>query len=306
MASVRTSINPARVHRAGVGFMVLAALQWGLIGIAGRVAMAESVPPTTVAFWRAALGAVWFALHAWISRAEPLRAEDRGRAFGLGIGGVAIMYLAYLSAVRAGGVDLASILLYSAPLWVALGGWLGWGERPQRRELFPLSLTLLGVATVALASGDRGADIPFNGRALGWGLLSGITYALYYLMGRPLFAHNAPSRVLAWALAVGAVALSPFASFARISARAWLALGFLSVFCTFGAYLAYAHGVQRLPPSRAATVATLEPVVALGVAYCVWGELLTPVGILGAMMVIGGIFWSAQLASEPHPDEIHP
>jgi drug/metabolite transporter (DMT)-like permease len=268
--------------------------------------MAESVPPSTVAFWRAALGALWFALHAWISRAKPLRAQDRGRVVALGIGGVAVMYLAYLSAVREGGVDLASILLYSAPLWVALGGWLGWGERPQRREMFPLAVTLVGVATVALASGDPGADIPFNGRALGWGLLSGITYALYYLMGRPLFAHNSPSRVLAWALAVGALALVPFVTFTTISPRAWLALGFLSAFCTFGAYLAYAHGVQRLPPSRAATIATLEPVVALVVAYGVWGELLTPVGILGAVMVIGGILWSAQLTSQPHLDEIHP
>lgn len=85
-----------------------------------------------------------------------------------------------------------------------------------------------------------------------------------------------------------------------------MALGFLSAFCTFGADLAYAHGVQRLPPSRAATIATLEPVVALGVAYWVWGELLTPFGLLGALMVVGGILWSARLTAKPHPDEVHP
>jgi drug/metabolite transporter (DMT)-like permease len=47
-------------------------------------------------------------------------------------------------------------------------------------------------------------------------------------------------------------------------------------------------------------------VVALGVAYCVWGELLTPIGILGASMVISGILWSANRTTQPHPDEIHP
>lgn len=299
-------VTASKAQRQGLWFMVLAALQWGLIGVAGRVAMSESVDPIAVAFWRAALGALWFALHASISQASPLRREDRSVAAGLGIGGVAVMYLAYLSAVRTGGVAIASILLYSAPIWVAVGGWLGWGERPQRREMGPLLLTLVGVATVALSSRDPGTEIPLNARALGWGLLSGITYALYYLMGRRLFAHNAPSRVLAWALAVGAMALAPFVTFSRVSMRAWAALGFLSTFCTFGAYLAYAHGVQRLPPSRAATIATLEPVVALGVAYCVWGELLTPIGILGASMVISGILWSANRTTEPHPDEIHP
>jgi DME family drug/metabolite transporter len=170
----------------------------------------------------------------------------------LGIGGVAVMYLAYLSAVESGGVALASILLYSAPLWVAVGGWLGWGDRPGRREVFPLSLTLVGVVLVAVASNVPGTPLRLNARALGWGLLSGVTYALYYLMGRGLFAHNAPSRVLAWALGVGALTLAPFASFAAVPVRAWAALGFLSVFCTFGAYLAYAHGIRRLAPARAA------------------------------------------------------
>lgn len=302
-------MTAARSHRAGTWFMLLAALQWGMIGVAGRVAMAESMAPTTVAFWRATFGALAFALHAAMTRAAPLRSGDRGRACGLGIGGVAVMYLAYLSAVESGGVALASILLYSAPLWVAVGGWLGWGERPGRREIFPLSLTLLGVVLVALASNVPGAPLRLDARALGWGLLSGLTYALYYLMGRGLFAHNAPSRVLAWALAVGALALAPFArfdSFAAIPVRAWAALGFLSVFCTFGAYLAYAHGLRRLAPARAATIATLEPVVALGAAYCVWGERFSPVGLLGALMVISGVAWSARRTSVPHSEEIHP
>lgn len=296
----------ARSQRAGTWFMVLAAVQWGMIGIAGRVAMAESVAPTTVAFWRAALGALAFALHASLTRAAPLRAGDRGRACGLGIGGVAVMYLAYLSAVESGGVALASILLYSAPLWVAVGGWLGWGDRPGRREVFPLSLTLVGVVLVAVASNVPGTPLRLNARALGWGLLSGVTYALYYLMGRGLFAHNAPSRVLAWALGVGALALAPFASFAAVPVRAWAALGFLSVFCTFCAYLAYAHGIRRLAPARAATIATLEPVVALAAAYGVWGERFTPVGLLGASMVIAGVAWSSRGASGPPPEELRP
>jgi DME family drug/metabolite transporter len=286
--------------------MVLAAVQWGMIGVAGRVAMAESVPPVEVAFWRATLGALGFAAHATITRAAPLLPRDRPWAAALGIGGVAVMYLAHLSAVRIGGVAVASILLYSAPLWVAVGGWLGWGERPGRREMLPLALTLLGVSAVALSSRTPTTDLPVRFGAVAWGLLSGVSYALYYLMGRRLFAHNAPSRVLAWVLTVGALALAPFCSFTAISMRAWAALGFLAAFCTFGAYLAYAHGVQRLAPARAATVATLEPVVAVGAAYLVWGERLAPAGILGAGMVLAGILWSARLASGPHSDEIRP
>ena len=284
--------------------MVLAALQWGMIGVAGRVAMAGSVPPLTVAFWRAALGALLFAAHArWVG-AGPLRAEDRAATAGLGFGGVALMYLAYLNCVQQGGAALAAILLYSAPLWVAVGAWIFWKERPGFRGSLPLGSTLAGVVTVAMASGGGPQSVRVSGTALGWGLVSGLSYSLYYLLGRRLFARNSPARVLAWALTIGAVALFPFVSVVSMPGRAWAATAFLAVVCTYGAYFAYAGGLQRLGPSRAATIATLEPVVAVVAAYHVWGEQLSAVGLAGAAAVIGGVVWSAREdAGDDSPDQ---
>ena len=297
------SVNRVRSNRIGTGLMVLAALQWGMIGVAGRVAMAGSVPPLTVAFWRAALGALLFAAHArWVG-AGPLRAEDRAATAGLGFGGVALMYLAYLNCVQQGGAALAAILLYSAPLWVAVGAWIFWKERPGFRGSLPLGSTLAGVVTVAMASGGGPQSVRVSGTALGWGLVSGLSYSLYYLLGRRLFARNSPARVLAWALTIGAVALFPFVSVVSMPGRAWAATAFLAVVCTYGAYFAYAGGLQRLGPSRAATIATLEPVVAVVAAYHVWGEQLSAVGLAGAAAVIGGVVWSAREdAGDDSPD----
>lgn len=297
------SVNRVRSIRIGTGLMVLAALQWGMIGVAGRVAMAGSVPPLTVAFWRAALGALLFAAHArWVG-AGPLRAEDRAATAGLGFGGVALMYLAYLNCVQQGGAALAAILLYSAPLWVAVGAWIFWKERPGFRGSLPLGSTLAGVVTVAMASGGGPQSVRVSGTALGWGLVSGLSYSLYYLLGRRLFARNSPARVLAWALTIGAVALFPFVSVVSMPGRAWAATAFLAVVCTYGAYFAYAGGLQRLGPSRAATIATLEPVVAVVAAYHVWGEQLSAVGLAGAAAVIGGVVWSAREdAGDDSPD----
>jgi DME family drug/metabolite transporter len=92
------------------------------------------------------------------------------------------------------------------------------------------------------------------------------------------------------------LALAPFVSFGPVSPRAALAMAGLSVVCTFGGYLAYAHGLRRLSPSRAATIATLEPVVAMATAYAVWGESLPPVALLGAVAVVAGIVASARRA----------
>jgi DME family drug/metabolite transporter len=291
--------NAAHLTRAssamtGAWFIVLAALCWGLLGTIARVAFAEGAAPLTVAFWRATLGALMFGVHATVTRAAPLRPVDRTKAVALGGAGVALFYLAYLESVQRGGAALAAILLYSAPLWVAVGARAFFHERLSRRELLALMITLAGVGVVALASGGGASSLRLSPGALAWGLTSGATYALYYLLGRPLFAHNAPARVLVWALGVGAVVLLPFVTFQPMSLRAWTAVLFVSLVATYGAYLAYAHGLRRLPPSKAATIATLEPVVSVVAAYLVWGERLSLLGLAGAAAVIGGVLWSAR------------
>ncbi len=277
--------------RRGTTFILLAVLCWGLLGVMARVAMADGTPPLTVAFWRASLAAMLFTAHATVTSAKPLRHGDRGSAVFLGVAGVAVFYLAYLNSVDQGGAALASILLYSAPIWVAIGGRMLFAERLTRRAVVALALTVIGVVVVALASGA--SDVRVSAGAVSWGLLSGATYALYYLVGRRLFSHNASARVMSWALGIGSLAMLPFVQFQQMSAAGWASIAFLAVVCTYAAYLAYAEGVRRLPAARAATIATLEPVIAVIAAYVVWNERLSPLGVVGAVTVIGGVLLSA-------------
>ena len=285
-----THHTPATLRRGTLAILV-AVLCWGLLGVMARVALADGTPPLTIAFWRASLAAVLFTAHAAIARAEPLRRADRPAAVFLGVAGVSVFYLAYLNSVEQGGAALSAILLYSAPIWVAIGGRIFFHERVSVRAAASLSLTLLGVAVVAIASGQ--GSLRWSPGAVGWGLLSGATYALYYLVGRRLFSHNASARVMSWALSIGAAAMLPFVTFTTMRLAAWGGIAFLAVVCTYAAYLAYAEGVKRLPSARAATIATLEPVIAVVAAYVVWGERLSPLGLAGAATVIAGVLLTA-------------
>jgi DME family drug/metabolite transporter len=66
-------------------------------------------------------------------------------------------------------------------------------------------------------------------------------------------------------------------------------LVFLAVVPTYLAYLLYSLGLARVEATRAATVATLEPVAAAALAYVVWGEALRGPGYLGAALVLVGV-----------------
>jgi DME family drug/metabolite transporter len=292
----------------GYAYIVAAALLWATIGPTARFALRGGIEPLEISFWRAAIAGLLFLLHAVIRGRLRIARRDLPAVGGFALLGVTIFYWAYFRAVELGGAALAAILLYTAPAWVALAAALWLGERLTARKSLAVALTLAGIALVAVgsAAGVSVGASPAASRvpALAWGLLAGVAYAAYYLFGKRYFARYEASTLFAYALPLGAALLLPLVSFAPKSATEWLVLLFLAAVPTYGAYLLYSFGLARLEATRAATVATLEPVAAAALAYLVWGEALRGPGYVGGALVLTGVLLvaterEAPLALEP-------
>jgi DME family drug/metabolite transporter len=109
------------------------------------------------------------------------------------------------------------------------------------------------------------------------------------VLGRHYFGRYEPATLFLYAYPVGALGLLPLVRFAHKTPGAWAALAFVAVVPTYGAYLAYGAGLRRVEATRAATVATLEPVVASAAAYLLWGERLGAAGYAFAAVVVLGV-----------------
>ena len=134
------------------------------------------------------------------------------------------------------------------------------------------------------------------------GLLSGLTYSLYYLYGKAFFGRYSPAALFAVALPVGALGLLPFFQFTAKTAAAWGSLLALALLCTYLAYIAYSAGLRHLPATRASVIASLEPVVAALLAALLFGERLSPLALLGAALVVGAaLMLSTEKGAEAHP-----
>jgi DME family drug/metabolite transporter len=273
----------------GYAFIALAALLWGTLGPAARFALRAGVEPLELSFWRALLGGALFAAHALSRRRARIARRDLPAVLAFALLGVALFYLSYFRAVQSGGAALAAILLYTAPAWVALAAALWLGERMTARKRAALALTLGGVALVALGSDGSGASVRIGPAALAWGLVAGLAYAAYYLFGKRYFSRYETATVLGLALPVGALALLPAVHFAPKSPGTWATIAFIAVVPTYLAYFVYGLGLRRVEATRAATVATLEPLVAAGLAYAVWGEALGALGYLGGLLIVAGV-----------------
>ena len=292
---------PSSAPLAGYFAIAIAAALWGSLGVVSRIILEAGVEPLELSVWRASIAGALFAAHA-IARGRTRVARADWPALALfAVVGVSLFYLSYLLAVRTGGAALAAILLYTAPAWVALASALWLDEPMTRRKLAALALTLVGVASVALGAPGQGAALHVGIAALGWGLLSGIAYASYYLFGKRYFTRYEAPTLFMYVLPLGALLLVPGVHPAPKDAATLGWIAYVGVVPTYVALQLYEAGLKRVEATRAVTIATLEPVVAAGLAYAVWGEALGPIGYVGTALVLTGVLLMS--SADPDPDQ---
>jgi drug/metabolite transporter (DMT)-like permease len=251
--------------------------------------------PLEVSFWRAALSGILFIAQAILTRQLRLQHwRDLALFILFGLLAVSLFNASYFLAVQRGGVTLATIMLYTAPAFVAIVAHFLFEERLSTYKTFLICLTIGGIALISL-SGREPTRVVSS--ALVWGLVSGATYALYYLFGKYILPRYQTITVMALAMPIGAVGLIPFVSFGPRPLPAWLAVAGLAIVSTFIAYQLYYAGLRHIEASRAVLVASIEPVVASLLAALVFGEQLSWGGYMGAALVVG----SAIASSWPDP-----
>ena len=270
-----------------------AASTWGTLGIFAKLLYAQGVSFEALVAVRASIG--WLAVVGFVLAtrgARALRVERRELAFllPLGLVGIGAFYLLYFYTLRESTVGTAAILLYSAPAFVVVLAWLFLREPLNAAKVLGLLLTIAGISLVVGAYDP--ANLEVSPEILLTGLLSGLTYGLYAVLGRPVSGRLSPPVILSYALAFGSallvVALPTLDSLVGLPPSSYLILLMLSVVHTTLAFALYTFGIGRLGAGRAAIVATVEPVVAGLLGITLLGEGLTAPKALGAALVISG------------------
>ena len=287
-------MDVARDRLLGALAVAAAASIWGTLGYFAKILYAQGVSFESLVVVRASVG--WLAVFLFLlatQGARSLRVARRDLAFllPLGLVGIGFFYLLYFYTVRESTVGTAAILLYSAPAFVVMLAWLFLKEPLNAAKIFALLLTVGGIFLVAGAY-DL-ANLEVSPKILLTGLLSGLTYGLYAIFGRPLAGHLSPAVILSYALAFGSAllivaALPTLDTLAGLPAGSYLLLLMLSVVHTALAFALYTFGIRHLGAGRAAIVATIEPVVAGILGLTLLGEELTALKALGVLLVLAG------------------
>ena len=304
-------MNPGKDRLLGALAVAAAASIWGTLGLFAKILYAQGVSFEALVAVRASVG--WLAVLLFLLAAQgawSLRVARRDLAFLLPLGfvGVGLFYLLYFYTVRESTVGTAAILLYSAPAFVVVLARLFLKEPLNAAKVCALLLTVGGIFLVAGAYDP--ANLEVSPTVLLTGLLSGLTYGLYAVLGRPVAGHLSPAVILSYALAFGSAllilaALPTLGTLAGLSAGSYALLLMLAVVHTALGFALYTFGIGHLGAGRAAIVATIEPVVAGVLGVMLLNEDLTALKVLGALLVLSGAAL-AQIRSGKAPSRSGP
>ena len=190
---------------------------------------------------------------------------------------------------------LAALLVATVPLWL-LG--IDAGLNHARLGRAPLAGLVLGLAGVALLSGLGGESRGTSVVGVITILAAAAAWALGTIMARRVTIPSSPALASGMELLLGGTALLVLAAAAgefsslrlsQVSARSWLALGYLIVIGSIVAFSAYGIAVRTLPTATVATYAYVNPVIAVLLGSLILGERLTPAMIGGGALIVGAV-----------------
>ena len=271
----------------GAALCVVSALAWAISGPLSRLSFAEGVTPATVAFWRVAISGACFLVHAAaLGQLRPQR-RDLGAMLAFGLFNVPVFFLSFQVCIEKSGSAMAVVLMFTAPVWVALFSRVLFHESIGRRKLLPMAVAFAGVALICLSGGSMGGDVSWMG--IGSGIVCGLFYAGHFVFFGWWRRRYSSAAMFAMTFIPAAAVLAFFADPGPISALGWVGIAVPAVISTYGAYYLYGQSLLILTPVQAAIIGNIEPVAATMLAWWFWDENFTVCGWAGSILVLGAV-----------------
>jgi drug/metabolite transporter (DMT)-like permease len=262
-----------------------------------RVAL-DAFPPAMLAFARLLVAA---AVLVPFARRERVPEGQGLRIFWMGAIGFAVAFALTNWGIRYSTATNAALLIIVEPLTLLLFGPALLGERLTRREVVGAALAMVG-AILVVADGIPGVTLRILPRWRGDVLLalSGVAYALYSLLGRPLLTAANATAVTARSIVWGAIAMAPLAAFEWMAGHRPTAsvpglagMFYLAVVITAWGYVVWNWALARVEASRAAAFLTVQPVVGALLGAALLGDPVSVYTGVGGALIVAGLWMSA-------------
>jgi drug/metabolite transporter (DMT)-like permease len=293
-----------KVDSVGVGMYLLAAFLFAFNGSVSKLAMNAGLDPGHLTQLRSSGAMVFLVVFVLFTNRGAFRIKRRELLFLLAYGVIAfvLVQFLYFYTVSLLPLGLGTLLIFLAPVVVAL--WVRFGKKqPVSNRLWAaIALSLAGLALVA----QVWQGFSFNLLGVFAGLLCAVILALYWLLGEAGQKKRDGVSLTMWGFVFASITWAilqpwwnfPFSVLTEMtvpltstfpSLPIWGIMLWGVLLGTIAPFLLVLGSLRRIGAQRAGIVATTEPLWAGLIAIVVLGETLNWIQALGASIVVVGV-----------------
>lgn len=264
------------------------------------------IPALVLAFWRDVFVTIFLFPVIFLIRRRLLRIQRRDILYLILYGFVLALFNSFWTlSVALNGAALATVLVYCSTAFTALLGWWLLKEQVHWSKIVAIILTLGGCTIVSGAYTSAAWQANLVGIIAG--IMAGLLYAIYSLMGRSASERGLnPATTLVYTFAFATIFLFfinllPIELLPGKAMRiddlfwlgkqwgAWGILFLLAAIPTVGGFGFYNVSLSYLPSSVANLIMTLEPGFTALTAFLLLGERFTNPQIIGSLLTLAGV-----------------
>ncbi len=267
----------------GILLIAISAASFGTLAIFGHYVYVDGMDTLTVLFLRFGVSAVFMTIILLLRKEHFPRGQILVQLVGMGALGYVGQSFLYMTAIKYASSGLVALLLYLYPMFVFILSVFILREKTTSVKVIALILALTGSALTV---------DPNGGQLIGalMAVAAALIYSIYIIVGTNVMKHVSAvqSSVFIFASAGAVFGILAFANGAHFPASnsGVLAMLGIIVISTIIPVVTFLAGLERIGPTNAAMLSTLEPVVTVLLAAWLFGERLKPIVMVGGGLIL--------------------
>ena len=267
----------------GILLIAISAALFGTLAIFGRFLYADGLDTFSMLFLRFGPAALLMMIILLVRKEKFPRGKILLQLIGMGALGYVGQSFSYLTAIKYASAGLVALLLYLYPMFVFSLSVIVLREKVTWIKILALILALIGTALTVDPAGGQ-----LQGILLA--ISAALVYSVYIIVGSNVMKHVSAVQsslvIFASAAAVYGILMAVNGVHLPSTNSGWINVIGIVLVATVIPVVTFLTGLERIGPTNAAMLSTLEPVVTVLLAAWIFGERLQSIVLFGGGMIL--------------------
>nr|WP_224054554.1 EamA family transporter [Moraxella osloensis] len=279
---------------SAIVFVVIASILWGTTGTVS--ALTPDVSPLATGAFAMGVAGILLVVNARQHIVhDKIKLTSQPKVLLVGAICIVIYPLAFYSSMRLAGVAIGTVItIASAPFFTVTMERLISNKKINKKWVVSFLFGAVGVSLLTIGK-TKNIDLDIGANNQKWGILlglvAGLTYATYSWSARQMIETGVDAKsAMASLFGLSAIVLLPSLLFTGdnlfLDGKHIAVALYMAIAPMFIGYLLFGQALKVIEASQATLITLLEPIVATILAVIVVGEVFSPIGWLGMLLMI--------------------